>query len=77
MRRFENNFKKLYLSRRPGIKRAGNLFQDFLLGIAAGGRLVFSFESLGQSLKEKITKFYSMDTIWTMLADKSEITPPA
>ena len=24
-------------SRRPGIKRAGNLFQDFLLGGAAGG----------------------------------------
>jgi hypothetical protein len=35
-------------SRRPGIKRAGNLFQDFLLGGAAGGRLVFSFESSGQ-----------------------------
>ncbi|RHV85890.1 hypothetical protein DXA97_14945 [Clostridium sp. OF09-36] len=34
-------------SRRPG-KRAGNLFQDFLLGGAAGGRLVFSFESSGQ-----------------------------
>ncbi|MZH54265.1 hypothetical protein GT664_00520 [[Clostridium] innocuum] len=34
-------------SRRPGIKRAGNLFQDFLLGGAAGGRLVFSFESSG------------------------------
>ena len=29
-------------------KRAGNLFQDFLLGGAAGGRLVFSFESSGQ-----------------------------
>jgi len=35
-------------SRRPGKKRAGNLFQDFLLGGAAGGRLVFSFESSGQ-----------------------------
>ncbi|ATO98847.1 hypothetical protein CG447_02340 [Faecalibacterium duncaniae] len=35
-------------SRRPGIKRAGNLFQDFLLDGAAGGRLVFSFESSGQ-----------------------------
>ena len=29
-------------------KKAGNLFQDFLLGGAAGGRLVFSFESSGQ-----------------------------
>ena len=36
-------------SRCPGIKRAGNLFQDFLLGGAAGGRLVFSFESSGQA----------------------------
>ncbi|MZL69338.1 hypothetical protein GT748_00525 [Bittarella massiliensis] len=35
-------------SRCPGIKRAGNLFQDFLLGGAAGGRLVFGFESSGQ-----------------------------
>jgi len=35
-------------SRRPGKKRAGNLFQDFLLGGAAGGRLVFGFESSGQ-----------------------------
>ena len=31
-----------------GKRKAGNLFQDFLLGGAAGGRLVFSFESLGQ-----------------------------
>ena len=31
-----------------GIRKAGNLFQDFLLGGAAGGRLVFSFESSGQ-----------------------------
>src|SRR5699024_11328262 len=35
-------------SRCPGIKRAGNLFQDFLLGGAAGGWLVFSFESSDQ-----------------------------
>jgi len=28
-----------------GIRKAGNLFQDFLLGGAAGGRLIFSFES--------------------------------
>ncbi len=31
-----------------GIRKAGNLFKDFLLGSAAGGRLVFSFESLDQ-----------------------------
>ena len=31
-----------------GRKKAGDLFSDFLLGGAAGGRLVFSFESLGQ-----------------------------
>ena len=37
-------------SRHPGIKRAGNLFQDFLLDGAAGGRLVFSFESSGQMI---------------------------
>ena len=29
-------------------RKAGNLFQDFLPGGAAGGRLVFSFESSGQ-----------------------------
>ena len=30
------------------IERAGNHFSDFLLGGAAGGRLVFSFESSDQ-----------------------------
>ena len=28
-------------------KKAANLFQDLLLSLAAGGRLVFSFEYLG------------------------------
>ena len=36
------------VSQHPGKEKAENLFQDFLLGGAAGGRLVFSFESSGQ-----------------------------
>lgn len=35
-------------SRYPGIEKAGNLIKDFLLGGAAGGRLVFSCEGSGQ-----------------------------
>jgi len=35
-------------SRYPGIEKAGNLIKDFLLGGAAGGRLVFSFKGSGQ-----------------------------
>ena len=36
------------LSRRPGKEKSRKPFHDFLLGGAAGGRLVFSFESSGQ-----------------------------
>ena len=35
-------------SQHPGKEKAENLFQDFLLDGAAGGRLVFSLESSGQ-----------------------------
>ncbi|MFR7317499.1 hypothetical protein [Hominenteromicrobium sp.] len=35
-------------SRRPGKEKAGNRIKDFLLGGAAGGRLVFSCKSSGQ-----------------------------
>ncbi|MCA5576492.1 hypothetical protein [Enterocloster clostridioformis] len=40
--------KKPPFSRHWGKEKAGNRFSDFLLGGAAGGRLVFSFESSGQ-----------------------------
>ena len=36
------------VSQHPGKEKAGNLSQDFLPDGAAGGRLVFSFESLDQ-----------------------------
>ena len=32
-------------SRRPGKEKAGNRIKDFLLGGAAGGRLVFSYQN--------------------------------
>ena len=65
MRRFEILFKKIVSITASGIKRAGNLFQDFLLGGAAGGRLVFSLESLYQVnvMIRKTTEIYKIDTV--------------
>ena len=57
-------------SRRPGKEKAGNLIIDFLLGGAAGGRLVFSCKSSGQrgskgdgAIKEKQSIFLSLKTL--------------
>ena len=65
-------------SRRPGIKRAGNLFQDFLLGGAAGGWRLFSFESSGQGgpMMVRLANLdFSVDYCFSFFKKQTAITP--